>query len=122
MLKAKAFILALLVVNCHAFFAPRIISSSGSSMSFQYQQRIRESCLYETEEEENATNPFIRKKAKVDMSKSGNKRDRLNKLAELEEEMVETDKSFILKAAGGFVALLLVLLVVAFASGVVDPV
>eukprot|EP00593_Proboscia_inermis_P003552 CAMPEP_0171313796 /NCGR_PEP_ID=MMETSP0816-20121228/45684_1 /TAXON_ID=420281 /ORGANISM="Proboscia inermis, Strain CCAP1064/1" /LENGTH=91 /DNA_ID=CAMNT_0011801731 /DNA_START=149 /DNA_END=424 /DNA_ORIENTATION=+ len=91
-------------------------------MSFQYQQRIRESCLYETEEEENATNPFIRKKAKVDMSKSGNKRDRLNKLAELEEEMVETDKSFILKAAGGFVALLLVLLVVAFASGVVDPV
>ena len=91
-------------------------------MSFQYQQRIRESCLYETEEEENVTNPFIRKKAKVDMSKSGNKRDRLNKLAELEEEMVETDKSFIIKAAGGFVALLLVLLVVAFASGVVDPV
>jgi hypothetical protein len=57
-----------------------------------------------------------------DKSRSGTKRDRLNKLAELEDSRVETDKSFVGLAAGGFVGLILLLLAVAFASGVLDPV
>lgn len=57
-----------------------------------------------------------------DKSRSGTKRDRLDKLAELEDSRVETDKGFVGAAAGGFVGLLLLLLVVAFASGVMDPV
>eukprot|EP00978_Attheya_sp_CCMP212_P040388 scaffold219843_cov53-Attheya_sp.AAC.4 len=60
--------------------------------------------------------------AKKDASRSGNKRERLDKLAALEEEMVETDKSFVLQAAGGFVAILVVLGVIAASSGVLDPV
>lgn len=59
---------------------------------------------------------------KRDVSRSGTKRERLNKLAELEEERVETDKSFVLGAAGGFVGLILLLLVVASATGVLDGV
>lgn len=57
-----------------------------------------------------------------DKSRSGTKRDRLDKLAELEDSRVETDKSFVGLAAGGFVGLILLLLAVAFASGVLDPV
>jgi hypothetical protein len=53
---------------------------------------------------------------------SGYKTDRLNKLAELDEDRVETDKSFVLKAAGGFVAFLVLLLVLAFTSGVLDQI
>mmetsp|Transcript_8437 Transcript_8437/g.12074 ORF Transcript_8437/g.12074 Transcript_8437/m.12074 type:complete len:114 (+) Transcript_8437:100-441(+) len=55
-----------------------------------------------------------------DASRSGTKRDRLDKLAELEEQRIETDKGFVVKAAGGFVGLILVLLVVAFATGLFD--
>lgn len=58
--------------------------------------------------------------AKFNASKSGSKRDRLDKLAALEEEKIETDKGFVLKAAGGFVGLCLVLLIGALASGVFD--
>jgi hypothetical protein len=57
-----------------------------------------------------------------DKSRSGTKRDRLNKLADLEESRVETDKGFVSLAAGGFVGLILLLLGVAFVSGVLDPV
>lgn len=57
-----------------------------------------------------------------DKSRSGTKRERLDRLAELEDSRVETDKSFVGLAAGGFVGLLLLLLVVAFASGVMDPI
>jgi hypothetical protein len=60
--------------------------------------------------------------AQRDKSRSGTKRERLNRLAELEESRVETDKSFVGLAAGGFVGLLVLLLVVAFASGVMDPI
>lgn len=52
-----------------------------------------------------------------DVSRSGNRQERLNKLAELEESRVETDKGFVLQAAGGFVAFLVLLLAVAYASG-----
>jgi hypothetical protein len=55
-----------------------------------------------------------------DVSKSGNKRDRLNKLAELQEETVETDKGFVVKAAGAFVGLIVILVGVAASSGVFD--
>jgi len=51
----------------------------------------------------------------VDKSRSGSKRDRLDKLAELEESRIDTDKGFVLKAAGGFVGLIVILLVAAFA-------
>lgn len=57
-----------------------------------------------------------------DKSRSGTKRDRLDRLAELEDSRVETDKSVVGLAAGGFVGLLLLLLVIAFASGVMDPI
>jgi len=57
---------------------------------------------------------------KFDASKSGTKRERLDKLAALEEERIETDKGFVVKAAGGFVGLCVVLLIGAFASGVFD--
>jgi len=59
--------------------------------------------------------------AKRDASRSGTKTDRLNRLAELDEDRVETDKGFVIKAAGGFVGLIVLLLVVAFASGAMDP-
>mmetsp|Transcript_11620 Transcript_11620/g.17322 ORF Transcript_11620/g.17322 Transcript_11620/m.17322 type:complete len:118 (-) Transcript_11620:509-862(-) len=59
---------------------------------------------------------------KRDVSRSGTKRGRLDKLAELEDSRVETDKGFVLKAAGGFVGFIVVLLVAALASGVLDDV
>ena len=58
--------------------------------------------------------------AKFDASKSGSKRERLDKLAALEEEKIVTDKGFVLKAAGGFVGLCVVLLIAALAGGVFD--
>jgi len=62
---------------------------------------------------------FVVKKDKQQgVSSSGYRQDRLNKLAELESERVETDKGFVLKAAGGFVGLIVILLVAAFASGI----
>ena len=57
-----------------------------------------------------------------DASRSGTKRERLDRLAELEESKIETDKSAVLKGAGAFVGLILLLLVVAGTSGVLDPV
>lgn len=123
MLKVQKFLLTLIIlVDCNAFLTPsHTLLTPKKLIAFTSKQRIKESCLHETERTEEAeqTKPKLPVK---DMSKSGNRRGRLNKLAELEEDMVETDKSFILKATGGFVALLLVLLVAAFASGVIDPV
>jgi hypothetical protein len=58
--------------------------------------------------------------AKRDSSRAGTKRGRLDKLAEREEEMIETDKGVVLKAAGGFVGLIVVLLIAAAAGGVFD--
>ena len=52
--------------------------------------------------------------------RSGNKRERLNKLAELQEDEIKTDKKFVVAAAGGFVGLTVILLAVGFASGVFD--
>lgn len=57
-----------------------------------------------------------------DKSRSGTKRERLDKLAELEDSRVETDKSAVGLAAGGFVALIVILLAVAAATGLLDPV
>ena len=51
-----------------------------------------------------------------DASRSGTKRDRLDKLAELEESRVDTDKGFVIKAAGAFVVLIGILLAVAFTT------
>ena len=59
----------------------------------------------------------LHEKQKRGVGSSGYKRDRLDRLAELETDRVETDKSFVIKAAGAFVGLILVLLVAAFASG-----
>jgi len=53
-----------------------------------------------------------------DPSRSGNKRGRLNRLAELEDERVETDKGFVLKVAGGFVAMVVIAIASAAASGI----
>jgi hypothetical protein len=47
-----------------------------------------------------------------DVSKSGTRKKRLNRLAELEKDKVETDKGFVLKAAGGFAGLVLILVIV----------
>ena len=57
-----------------------------------------------------------------DASRSGTKRERLDRLAELEEDRIETDKSFVLKGAGAFVGLIFLLLIVAGATGVLDPI
>mmetsp|Transcript_25078 Transcript_25078/g.35107 ORF Transcript_25078/g.35107 Transcript_25078/m.35107 type:complete len:108 (+) Transcript_25078:87-410(+) len=57
---------------------------------------------------------------KRDVSRSGTRRERLDKLAELDEQRVETDKGFVVKAAGGFVGLIALLFVVAFSTGVLD--
>ncbi len=56
----------------------------------------------------------------ANFGRSGNKRERLEKLAALEEEKLETDKGFVVKAAGGFVGLMVVLLVAGLAGGVFD--
>jgi len=62
---------------------------------------------------------FVVKKDKQQgVSSSGYRQDRLKKLAELESERIETDKSFVLKAAGGFVGFIVILLMAAFASGI----
>lgn len=53
---------------------------------------------------------------------SGSKTGRMNKLAEMESERVETDKGFVLKAAGGFAGFIVIVIVAAFASGVLDQV
>ena len=50
-----------------------------------------------------------------DKSRSGTKRDRLDRLAELEESRIDTDKGFVVQAAGAFVGLIVILLVVGFA-------
>lgn len=55
-----------------------------------------------------------------DASKSGNKRARLDKLAELQEDEKVTDKGFVVKAAGAFVGLCVILVGVGFATGVFD--
>mmetsp|Transcript_24086 Transcript_24086/g.45779 ORF Transcript_24086/g.45779 Transcript_24086/m.45779 type:complete len:142 (-) Transcript_24086:46-471(-) len=55
-----------------------------------------------------------------DVSRSGTKRERLNRLAELQEDEIATDKSFVLKAAGGFVALLVLITIIGAASGAFD--
>lgn len=56
--------------------------------------------------------------SKTDPSRSGARQERLNRLAELEEDRVETDKSFVLKAAGGFVAAIVLAIALAAVSGV----
>jgi len=77
------------------------------------------SVMYAEEEDE----PTPRKKKKGrGVGSSGYKQERMNKLADLESERVETDKGFVLKAAGGFVGFILIVLVAAFASGVLDQV
>ena len=58
--------------------------------------------------------------AAEDPSRSGTKRDRLDRLAELEDERLETDKSFVVQAAGIFVVLLLALLAAAASSGLLE--
>jgi len=67
---------------------------------------------------ESATVLFERR----DASRSGTKRERLDRLAELEENRIETDKSVVLKGAGAFVGLIFLLLIVAGATGVLDPI
>jgi hypothetical protein len=51
---------------------------------------------------------------KKDASRSGTKRERLDRLAELEDSRVETDKGFVVKAAGAFVALIVLGVTFAF--------
>ena len=49
-----------------------------------------------------------------DSSRSGFRRERLDKLAELEDSRVETDKGFVVYAAGAFAVLILLGVVAAF--------
>jgi hypothetical protein len=56
-------------------------------------------------------------KRRKGVGSSGYRRERLEKLAELEDSRVETDKGFVLQAAGGFVAFIIVILAAAFFSG-----
>lgn len=57
---------------------------------------------------------------KFDASKSGNKRERLDRLAELEESKVETDSTFVYAVGGGFIAIMVILFGIALSSGVID--
>lgn len=52
-----------------------------------------------------------------DPSRSGTKRDRLNRLADLQEDTVETDKSVFIQAAGALVLLIVVSIAAAASSG-----
>jgi len=62
------------------------------------------------------------KKETRDVSRSGTRQERLNRLAELEESRVETDKGFVLQAAGGFVAFIVLMIVAAYASGLLTQI
>ena len=99
-------LLLLIAIFCigHAFTAPAVVRRSPLS-AFVDKNKNRGGPIYSN---------------KRDASRSGTKRERLDKLAELEESRVETDKGFVLKAAGGFVGLIIVLLIVALTSGVLD--
>ena len=58
--------------------------------------------------------------AKKDVSRSGTKRDRLDRLAELEDERVTTDSSLVLKGGAAFLGIIVLGVIVAFSSGVLD--
>lgn len=59
--------------------------------------------------------------AKKDVSRSGTKRDRLDRLAELEDERVTTDSSLVLKGGAAFLGIIVLGVIVAFSSGVLEP-
>eukprot|EP00565_Helicotheca_tamesis_P002374 CAMPEP_0185740846 /NCGR_PEP_ID=MMETSP1171-20130828/38641_1 /TAXON_ID=374046 /ORGANISM="Helicotheca tamensis, Strain CCMP826" /LENGTH=113 /DNA_ID=CAMNT_0028412775 /DNA_START=125 /DNA_END=466 /DNA_ORIENTATION=+ len=90
-----------------AFLVPSTPASLSPRIASTYRQQQKQHVLFAD---------------KRDVSRAGTKRERLDKLAELEDSRVETDKSFVLKAAGGFVAFIVVILVVALTSGVLDDV
>jgi hypothetical protein len=99
------FLLAALVVAIDSFTVPVPLTSSALTSNMRMSDQVKTSTtLYE----------------KGGASKSGNKRDRLNKLAELQENEVVSDKGFVLKAAGAFVGLIVILVGVGAASGVFD--
>jgi hypothetical protein len=104
MVSRVIFLLATLVVAIDAFTAPvpRTMLTSSKRMS-DYAK---------------TSTSLLEKKG--GMSSSGNKRERLNKLAELQEDTKETDKGFVIKAAGAFVGLIVILVGVGAASGVFD--
>ena len=58
--------------------------------------------------------------AKKDVSRSGTKRDRLDRLAELEDERITTDSSLVLKGGAAFLGIIVLGVIVAFSSGVLD--
>jgi hypothetical protein len=117
------FLLAALVplVVIDSFTAPvphtTMLTSSSRRMSDYYAKKTSST----TTTTSTPTSLFLEQERRgADVSRSGNKRERLNKLAELQEETVETDKGFVIKAAGAFVGLIVILVGVAAASGVFD--
>jgi hypothetical protein len=78
--------------------APRVISSLPKS-SHQMPFATTTTTLFMANEQR-------------DVSRSGTRKERLNRLAELEKDRVDTDKGFVVKAAGGFVGLLLILVLI----------
>jgi len=113
MMKARNVLLLLIAVmallGANAFQAPNPVAiTTGVSSTLRTHHGQQQHVLMMA----------VKKDKQQGVSSSGYRQDRLNKLAELEEERIETDKGFVLKAAGAFVGLLVVLLIAAFASGI----
>ena len=59
----------------------------------------------------------------ADPSKSGTKKERMNRLAEMEELGVASgDRSVFVKAAGGFVAVIVIAIAAAASQGLLTPI
>lgn len=86
--------------------------SSHQRVSFSIPTTTTSTTLFEEPPDE-----YKEPTKRYNASKSGNKRGRLDKLAALEDERVDTDKSLFLKGGAVFLGLTLLLLVVGFQSG-----
>lgn len=101
---------------------PSSLSQSAAVISFQKQRNHLDGgnskMLVSSSRSRTAMVLFLANDDKnKDPSRSGTKRDRLNRLADLQEDTVETDKSVFIQAAGAFVLLIVVSIAVAASSG-----
>mmetsp|Transcript_25889 Transcript_25889/g.29611 ORF Transcript_25889/g.29611 Transcript_25889/m.29611 type:complete len:128 (-) Transcript_25889:137-520(-) len=113
-------VLSVLIVSSNGFsISPLVSLKQNHHLSSKKQFTTSGStALYNVDNDDDAPPPVDNRT--FDRSKSGGRSGRMDKLAEMDSEMVETDKNFVLYAAGGFVGLIVVLLIVAYSTGVFD--
>jgi len=96
------------------FFNGNTVPSFYQKLQQKQQQEQSDCVISATAAAAAATTTVLRMKdGNRDASRSGTKRERLDKLAELEKDRIDTDKGFVVKA---FVALIVILLIVAFTT------